>query len=198
MEEAHQYRVIAWWTSGRTGIAKSNSAPNAIHFTAPPEFGGLQGRWTPEDLLLGAIASCYTTTFRALAESSRFEYADLEVEVQGTVHKGDSGYSFSEILMRPNLTISSEEARERALLLLQKTEAVCLVSRALSITQTFESRVLVSKSLPVGWLHIKSESKLYGNIGEPTLKGVRDHSNRQNCSRTYQLRWVAALPGLRT
>jgi len=149
MEEAHQYRVIAWWTSGRTGIAKSNSAPNAIHFTAPPEFGGLQGRWTPEDLLLGAIASCYTTTFRALAESSKLEYADLEVEVQGTVHKGDSGYSFSEILMRPNLTISSEETGERALLLLQKAEALCLVSRALSVAQTFESRVLVSKALPL-------------------------------------------------
>jgi uncharacterized OsmC-like protein len=97
-------------------------------------------------LLLGAIASCYTTTFGALAEHSRFEYADLEVEVQGTVHKADSGYSFSEILMRPSLTISSEEGRERALLLLQKAEALCLVSRALSINQTFKSCVQVGKS----------------------------------------------------
>jgi peroxiredoxin-like protein len=162
MEEAHQHRVVAWWTSGRTGIAKSNSAPNTIHFTAPPEFGGLQGRWTPEDLLLGAIASCYTTTFRALAESSRFEYTDLEVEVQGTVHKADSGYSFSEIVMRPNLTISSEEGRERALPLLQKAEALCLVSRALSIPQTFESRVQVSKSSPAGRSQIKANPTLWG------------------------------------
>jgi len=44
----HAYRVSAWWTSGRTDIAKSDSAPNAIHFTAPKEFGGLEGRWTPE------------------------------------------------------------------------------------------------------------------------------------------------------
>src|SRR5438445_9387091 len=82
MEGAQKYRVVAWWSSGRTGLAKSNSAPNAIHFTAPPEFGGLEGRWTPEDLLLSAVASCYTTTFRALAEYSKFEYADLEVEVE--------------------------------------------------------------------------------------------------------------------
>src|SRR6266849_4842186 len=61
MEGAQKYRVVAWWSSGRTGLAKSNSAPNAIHFTAPPEFGGLEGRWTPEDLLLSAVASCYTT-----------------------------------------------------------------------------------------------------------------------------------------
>src|ERR1700736_3902748 len=54
MENEHKYRVVSWWTSGQTGIAKSNSAPNAIHFTAPPQFGGLVGRWTPEDLLMTA------------------------------------------------------------------------------------------------------------------------------------------------
>jgi len=64
MNEEHAYRVAAWWTSGRTGLAKSDSAPNAIHFTAPTEFGGLEGRWTPEELLLAAVAGCYTTTVR--------------------------------------------------------------------------------------------------------------------------------------
>ena len=49
MENEHKHHVVAWWTSGQAGIAKSDSAPNAIHFTAPPEFGGLEGRWTPEE-----------------------------------------------------------------------------------------------------------------------------------------------------
>src|SRR6266700_6702517 len=111
MEGTQKYRVVAWWSSGRTGLAKSNSAPNAIHFTAPPEFGGLEGRWTPEDLLLSAVASCYTTTFRALAERSKFEYADLEVEAQGKVNRADSGYRFSEIIMRSNLIIWSAVGR---------------------------------------------------------------------------------------
>ena len=62
MENEHKCRVVGWWTS-----AKSDSAPNAIHFTAPPQFGGLEGRWTPEDLLMTALASCFTTTFHAIA-----------------------------------------------------------------------------------------------------------------------------------
>ncbi len=152
MEGTQKYRVVAWWSSGRTGLAKSNSAPNAIHFTAPPEFGGLEGRWTPEDLLLSAVASCYTTTF------SKFEYADLEIEVEGTIRKTDSGYCFNEIVIRPNLTISTEEEQTRALRLLQKAKTVCLVSRALSVEQKFEPRVQVvgesrvefSQTLPVG------------------------------------------------
>jgi len=92
MTNEHKYRVIAWWSSGRAGLAKSDSMPNAIHFTAPPEFGGLEGRWTPEELLLTALASCFTTTFHAIAENSKFEYADLEVEAEGNVSKTNSGY----------------------------------------------------------------------------------------------------------
>jgi peroxiredoxin-like protein len=146
METAERYRVVAWWSSGKTGLAKSDSAPNAIHFTAPPEFGGLEARWTPEDLLLCAVASCYTTTFRALAEYSKLEYGDLEVEIEGTVHKTDSGYAFREIVIRPNLTISGDQEQARAMRLLQKAKAACLVSRALSVDQRFEPRVQMSES----------------------------------------------------
>ncbi len=137
MENEHTYQVVAWWSSGRTGLAKCDSAPNAIHFTAPPEFGGVQGRWTPEALLLCAIASCYTTTFRA-------------VEAQGAIRKADSGYEFGEIMIRPKLTISSEEEQPRALRLLEKTKNLCLVSRALSVTQIFEPRVHVTARAELG------------------------------------------------
>jgi peroxiredoxin-like protein len=157
MQSAHTYRVVAWWSSGRTGLAKAESAPNAIHFTAPPEFGGLEGRWTPEDLLLCSVASCYTTTFRALADYSKLEYSDLGVDVEGTVRKAESGYQFDDIMIRPHLTIAREEEQERALRVLQKAKTVCLVSRALSIEQKFEPKVQVTESrteysqpLPVG------------------------------------------------
>ncbi len=145
MENEYKYRVLAWWASGQTGIAKSESAPNAIHFTAPPQFGGLEGRWTPEDLLLTALASCFTTTFHAIAEYSKFEYTDLAVETEGIVSKTDTGYCFREMIIRPSLTIPSEEQRERATSLLHKTWALCLVSRALATAQKLETRVEVSQ-----------------------------------------------------
>ncbi len=144
MENEHKYRVVAWWSSGRTGLAKTDTAPNAIHFTAPPEFGGMEGRWTPESLLLCSIAGCFTTTFRAIAEYSKFEYADLEVQVEGTIKKVESGYAFTEIFVRPNLSITNEAEQPRALKLMQKTKGLCLVARALSVEQIFEPRVQVN------------------------------------------------------
>jgi organic hydroperoxide reductase OsmC/OhrA len=145
MENEHKYRVVAWWTSGQSGIAKSYSASNAIHFTAPPQFSGLEGRWTPEDLLMTALASCFTTTFHAIAGYSKFEYTDLAVEAEGTVSKTDNGYCFSEIVIRPSLMIPNEEQRERSVGLLHKAKALCLVSRALATAQKFEARIEISK-----------------------------------------------------
>jgi len=143
MAECYEHQVVAWWSAGRTGLAKSSSAPNSIHFAAPPQFGGLEGRWTPEDLLLSAVASCFTTTFRVLAEHSKCDYLDLQVEVQGTVQKGDTGYHFSSIGLRPQLKIHLEDERQRSLLLLEKANALCLVSRALAVGLKFEPQVEV-------------------------------------------------------
>ncbi|HEY1263458.1 MAG TPA: OsmC family protein [Terriglobales bacterium] len=150
MEKEHTYRVAAWWASGQCGITKSESAPNAIHFAAPPQFGGLEGRWTPEDLLLSAVASCFTTTFQAIAGYSKFEYTDLEVSVEGTVAKTSTGYCFTRIVLRPLLTIPDEQGQARALELLKKTKSLCLVSRALGIEQGLEPRIEIGKMATVG------------------------------------------------
>jgi organic hydroperoxide reductase OsmC/OhrA len=96
-----------------------------------------EGRWTPEDLLLTAVGSCYATTFRAFADYSKFEYADLEVQIAGTVQKVASGYSFSEVVTRPALAMVREEDRERAVRLLQKSQDLCLVGRARTLCQTY-------------------------------------------------------------
>jgi len=149
MSEEHRYRVAAWWTSGRTGLAKSDSAPNAIHFTAPTEFGGLEGRWTPEELLLAAVAGCYTTTLRAIAGTAQFNFTDLQVEASGSIRKAESGYNFSQIIVRPSLKIASAEERERALELLKRAEKLCLVSRAIGTTLKFEPQLEITKPVAV-------------------------------------------------
>jgi peroxiredoxin-like protein len=145
MGESYQHQVVAWWSSGRTGLVKSNSASNSIHFAAPPQFGGVEGRWTPEELLLGALASCFTTTFRVLAEKSKWEYVDLQVEAFGTVEKEVAGYRFARIVVRPKLIILDELGHENASHLLQKASSLCLVSRALTaVAQTFEPVIEVA------------------------------------------------------
>ena len=150
MERTHTYRVTAWWVAGQNGITKTNAAPNAIHFTVPPQFGGMEGRWSPEDLFLSSLASCFTTSFNAIADYSKFEYVDLEVEVEGTVAKTTTGYRFTGLVIRPKLKIAKEADEARGLELLNKTKSLCLVSRALDIPQELQPQVETHKLVPVG------------------------------------------------
>jgi organic hydroperoxide reductase OsmC/OhrA len=153
MPAEYTYRVSAWWTSGRTGLAKCESSPNTIHFSDAAELGGLQGRWTPEQLLLCALASCFTTTFHDSARSAKFEYTDLEVEIEGTVHRSRSaGCGFSEILIRPRLTVRSDDRCEAGLNLLRRTKSMCLISRAITVPQTLEPTVETTKIPVEGWV----------------------------------------------
>jgi len=152
MSGEHPYRVSAWWASGRTGLAKCESAPNAIHFSESVELGGLEGRWTPEQLLLCALAACFTTTFEAVARGAKFAYTDLEVEAEGMVPKDRAGCTFTEIVLRPRLTVQSEEDLEEGMGLLRRAKSLCVIARAISVPQTTEPKVEVGKMSPGGWV----------------------------------------------
>lgn len=141
--DSHQYTSAARWTAGRSGIVKAESAEQQITFSAPAEFHGQAGLWTPETFLMAAVAGCFVTTFVAIAEASKFEMLSLEVLATGVLEKGEGGLQFTRISIRPNLTILPESDRERALRLIEKAERSCLVARSMRSEVTVEPTVRV-------------------------------------------------------
>jgi len=129
---------------GRSGVAKGQDVQPEINFSAPPEFQGEAGVWTPEHFFTSAVATCFLTTFQAIADFSKFSAAALDVSVQGTVEKGEGGYRFTRVTIRPILTIKDEADRERGIRLLEKAEKACLVSRSLNSEIVLEPQVLLA------------------------------------------------------
>src|SRR5437868_5514609 len=144
MEKKFTYQAAAHWTNHKRGIVEADATiPRTINFAPPPEFGGEPGLWTPEHLLLAAVSTCFVATFRAVAEASKIEVHGLEVPVEGTVEKQEGGFRFTNIRLRPTLTITREEDREWAGRLLEKAERVCLVARSLQTTINIEAKIQV-------------------------------------------------------
>jgi len=133
----------------RSFVELEHGAPRIIHFSAPPEFGGEPGVWTPEHFLLAAVSSCFIATFTAVAKASKLDFQGIEVAIDGVIEKESGGFRFTQITLHPALIIFAEEERERALRLLEKAEKVCLVSRSLSSTITLEAKILVEKPVAV-------------------------------------------------
>jgi peroxiredoxin-like protein len=145
MENSYSYRTTAYWILAKRGIVSADTVPQGIEFSTPPEFGGETEMWSPETFLLAAVASCFISTFRAITEYSKFDSVALDVTVDGKIEKEQGGFRFTEVTVRPVLTVASDEQRDKALKLLLKSEAACLVSRSLNARVSIEPTVQVSK-----------------------------------------------------
>lgn len=145
MENSYSYRTTAYWILSRRGIVSADTVPQAIEFSAPPEFGGEAEMWSPETFFLAAVASCFISTFRAISEYSKFDSVALDVTVDGKIEKEQGGFRFTEVIVRPVLTVATDEQTDKGLKLLLKSEAACLVSRSLNAKVSIEPMVQLSK-----------------------------------------------------
>jgi peroxiredoxin-like protein len=143
--DSHDYPVTVRWIGHKEGVAESADGLEPLPVSSPPQFGGPAGVWTPEHMVVAATAACLMTTFLAVAEASRLTVLSLEVPGHGTLTRGDDRrYSISRIVLRPRLTIATTADRERALRLLDKAHAACLVSRSLKSEVVVEAQVEVA------------------------------------------------------
>ena len=141
----YRYCSNAKWTDGRKGTVSAEGIAAAIPFSAPPEFMGEAGTWTPEHFFAAAVASCFVTTFKAIAEFSKFEFLSLQVEVEGTLEKEQGGYRFAKVVVRPLLEVGAGSDLERAIRQLEKAERGCLISRSLKSEIELQPEVLMRK-----------------------------------------------------
>jgi len=141
MDNAYAYRVTATWEGGRRGKVSAEGITPPVQFSTPPEFKGDPGYWTPEHLLVAAVASCYVATFYALAEMAKLEFLGLELSVEGTLGKPEGKLRFTEIVLKPTLNIAQHRDSELANRLLAKADQGCLIARSLVCPVHLESLV---------------------------------------------------------
>lgn len=73
----HLYRVAAHGSvAGTVRVTSPELPPMAT--APPPEFDGPGGAWSPETLLVAAIADCFILTFRGVSRAARFDWEELE------------------------------------------------------------------------------------------------------------------------
>jgi peroxiredoxin-like protein len=149
MDTMHRYIVRARSTRLRSGVIASESVPQPLKFSAPPEFQGEPGVWTPEDFFVASVVTCFVSTFSGMSELSKLSFVSLEVEAEGLLERDASGWKFTEIKLRPSLKLAHEKDRDRAARILEKAERTCLIARSISARLTVEASVSVAEEIPI-------------------------------------------------
>lgn len=146
METDYHYEVKVNWEADRKGLMSSPVLNTNIEVATPPEFPkGMPGIWSPEHLLVAAVNSCLMTTFLAIAENFKFDFIHFESNADGTLEKVDGKFMMSEVVLSPVLTIAPDADKEKAIRILEKSEAACLISNSVKAKIVFKPQIKITE-----------------------------------------------------
>ncbi len=139
----HHYRASA--SAGPDGdVTVSGDGLPALATAPPAEFGGPGDRWSPESLLVAAVADCFVLSFRAVAQASKLDWTALQCTAEGTLDRVERTTAFTGFVVRASLTVPAGTTEERARKVLEKAEAICLITNSLSAPTHLEAAVEVA------------------------------------------------------
>ena len=100
----HRYQVSSsGCAEGEVVLRASGLEP--LRTRPPREFGGPGDRWSPESLLVGAVADCYLLSFRAVASAARLPWRALECSVEGVLDREQGRTRFTRFHLRVRLLV---------------------------------------------------------------------------------------------
>ena len=127
----HTYPVTAS-ASHDSAVKLASPGVEAIESMGPTEFGGPGDRWSPESLLVAAVADCFVLSFRAISRAARLDWTNLECVVHGTLDKVDGVTRFTRYDIEAMLKIPEGASAVKAEKLLHKAEQSCLITNSLN------------------------------------------------------------------
>lgn len=131
----HTFLLKADWNGGRNSDGRIEAGQLRTAISIPAEMGGPGVGTNPDEMLLGAAATCYLITLAAMMERASLPVASLALESEGIVEVTNNIFTYRRIVHRPRVLLSvdaTESQIEQALRLAEQAETSCMISRAVA------------------------------------------------------------------
>ena len=143
-DQVHQYETAVAWTEGRQGTLDTPGRPQ-IRIGAPPEFGGPDDVWSPEQLCVGAVNACVMATFIAIAANSKVPFRHYSATATGSLEKVEGrGPVLTRIVVKPRIVVGPEIDHGRVERIVKMAEKNCYVTNSLQTTVSLEAEIVTA------------------------------------------------------
>jgi organic hydroperoxide reductase OsmC/OhrA len=132
------------WSGDKVGIVSSSSL-KSFSVSTPPEFGGIDGEWSPEHLFLSSITSCFMSTYLVFVNKMKIENTGFECTATGQVEMVDGKYKFTYIHIYPKAFVGNNADVERSKVAMEKTKKYCLISNSINAEIVQHPEVVIAK-----------------------------------------------------
>lgn len=143
MQDLPHYYKVSVNADSDSAVVSSEGVDN-LETAGPVEFGGPGNAWSPEALLVAAVADCFALTFRAIARASKLDWTSLRCDASGTLDKLDKVTQFTGFDLNVELTVPAGADERKANRLLQRAEQHCLITNSLKADSELNAAVRVA------------------------------------------------------
>ncbi|MBS4172284.1 OsmC family protein [Bacillus sp. FJAT-49736] len=129
----HHFHLKADWPGGRNSVGELECGNLKTKISIPPEMDGPGVGTNPDEMLLGAAATCYIITLAAMLERRSIEVSSLTMESEGIVEVEKGVITYKKIIHRPHVILKIENAEQAQNVekLAERAEKSCMISRAI-------------------------------------------------------------------
>jgi len=135
------YEVDVNWKSEKIGETHCAGKP-VVEVATPPEFGGPEGIWTPEDLLTSAVATCIMTSALFFFNRSKINLKEYKSQAVGTLEKTPTGLLMTSIKVTANIALEDATQADAAKKAMEQAEKTCPLSNSLTCPVSLDVNIL--------------------------------------------------------
>lgn len=130
----HHFHLKADWPGGRNNIGTIEADKLKTEISVPTEMDGPGVGTNPDEMLLGAAATCYIITLGAMIERAGLSLDEMDMSSEGVVDVTKGVITYEEIIHRPVVRLKAEATMDdlnKLQKIAEKAEESCMISRAI-------------------------------------------------------------------
>ncbi|UOQ95170.1 OsmC family protein [Halobacillus shinanisalinarum] len=130
----HHFHLKANWPGGRNEVGSIEADKLKTKISIPKEMDGPDIGTNPDEMLLGAAATCYIISLAAMIERAQLPLKEMDMESEGVVDVTDGNFTYKKIIHRPRVVLTNDANQNeltRLQKLVDKAEGSCMISKAI-------------------------------------------------------------------
>lgn len=152
----HRYHVEVEWTGnrgtgtdgyrnyGREHVIRVEGKPD-IAGSSDPVFRGDAAKHNPEDMLVAALSTCHMLAYLHVATLAGVVVTAYADEAEGTLLIDGNGGHFTEVVLRPTVTIKPASDPAKAEAAHEDAHHACFIASSVNFPVRCEPRIVVEK-----------------------------------------------------
>ena len=151
----HRFECRLVWTGARHGGTTNYETYSreyrvdipgkvSIRGTSAPAFRGDPKLANPEDLLVAALSACHFLTYVAYCARDGVNVTGYEDDATGIMQRVDGVTRFTDVLLKPRVTVAPGADIEKARALHEKAHHGCFIANSVNFPVRHEPEIVVA------------------------------------------------------